>query len=180
VSDHAEREVRRGLPSGPGAASFGLCGFIGRLSAAGFPESGEVRSLSLPDGFGHAGPPNDRRACCSEASFRVLTLLGFVVHSFGALMSTPLRVLIIAVLVFATAAACGDALNAAGTRCAGADECAAGLVCLPLVTAPGAGCQTITNICSKPCKDDADCSAVGGDFRCFLACDGKGTCGRVQ
>lgn len=78
------------------------------------------------------------------------------------------------------AAACGSPLNEAGTGCATDGDCAAGLSCLPLASAPGTDCRTVLDTCSKKCKADADCVAVAPDFKCIPTCDGGGTCGKTR
>ena len=96
-------------------------------------------------------------------------------------MVQALRALVAAsVSVLVSVMACGSPLNGAGMGCSVDAECAAGLSCLVLASAPGAGCKALANVCSKPCRIDGDCAAVAPEFKCFATCDGKGTCGHTR
>src|SRR5690349_74957 len=86
----------------------------------------------------------------------------------------------VAVPLLGTASGCGAPLDPAGTSCSVDDECAAGLSCRALASAPGADCRILTNVCSKACRGDADCSAVAPGFTCYPACEGEGTCARTN
>jgi hypothetical protein len=59
-------------------------------------------------------------------------------------------------LVLGLTGACGSPLSPAGTSCSSDGDCAAGLSCLALGSAPGGDCTTIANVCSKPCHIDGD------------------------
>lgn len=96
-------------------------------------------------------------------------------------MVQGVRALFVAVVsALVSAVACGSPLDAAGVGCGADADCAAGLSCLPLVSGSGAGCKTIANVCSKPCRTDGDCAAVAAGFKCFDTCDGKGTCSQTR
>ena len=42
-------------------------------------------------------------------------------------------------------------------------------------------CVTLAKACSKTCSVDADCVAVGPQFKCFATCSGgKGACGQTR
>ncbi len=99
-------------------------------------------------------------------------------------MSRSLRRAIVGLLAAASISvlACGSnvTLLLAGTTCTSDQDCAIGLGCLPIGLQNDAGaCQFLADVCSKICRDDYDCAAVGLNFRCF-PCHGSGTCGRTQ
>ena len=77
-------------------------------------------------------------------------------------------------------AGCGSPLNAPGTGCTIDGDCAAGLSCLAVASAPGADCRNLLNVCSKTCRADGDCVAVAPDFKCIPTCNGGGTCGHTR
>jgi hypothetical protein len=52
------------------------------------------------------------------------------------------------------------------------DECASD-------APPLASCTSVARACTKPCRDDRDCAAVGPRFKCFADCDGANTCGQT-
>src|SRR5579862_5556141 len=83
-------------------------------------------------------------------------------------------------LVAALVSACGSSgLNPAGYGCTSSDQCAAGLSCLgviPVATDAGMTCATAAMTCSKQCSTDADCAAVGANFKCFPGCSGMMAC----
>jgi len=72
---------------------------------------------------------------------------------------------------------CGSPLASAGSGCSTDDECAAGLTCLGLAKSSGGHCLPQAMLCSKPCRTDGDCAAVGRDFKCIATCSGNGVCG---
>ncbi|HVU03278.1 MAG TPA: hypothetical protein VHE30_16070 [Polyangiaceae bacterium] len=93
----------------------------------------------------------------------------------------PLRaVWLVGLSGLAVVAACGSPLQDAGTSCSADDACSAGLSCLPLMAKSGDTCTLVASVCSKGCRVDSDCAAVGPNFKCFLSCDGSGTCGRTE
>jgi hypothetical protein len=75
---------------------------------------------------------------------------------------------------------CGSPLASAGSGCSGDDECAAGLACLGLAKSSGGHCLPQATLCSKPCRNDGDCAAVGPDFKCIATCSGAGVCGPTE
>ena len=89
------------------------------------------------------------------------------------------RVVVVA-LSWIQSVACGSPLEPAGTGCTVDTDCAAGLSCLPVTSQPGPDCMTIAKVCTKTCRGDADCAAVGPKFQCTPACSGAGTCANIQ
>jgi hypothetical protein len=71
-------------------------------------------------------------------------------------------------------------LKVAGTACNADSDCAAGLSCRALGSFTDAGCTTGAKACTKPCTIDTDCASLGGNFKCFAACDGSRACGATQ
>jgi hypothetical protein len=112
---------------------------------------------------------------------RLLTFDGPSAHRT---MVSPTRIVKcsmgVCLLVLGALHACGSSLQPAGTGCASDGECGAGLTCLGLATLSDAGCSTEARTCSKVCRGDSDCLAVGANFKCFASCEGTGTCGRTQ
>lgn len=89
------------------------------------------------------------------------------------------RVIIVA-LSWIASVACGSPLEPAGAGCTVDSDCAAGLACLPVTSQPGPDCVTIAKVCTKTCRENADCVAVGSKFQCTPACSGAGTCASIQ
>lgn len=78
------------------------------------------------------------------------------------------------------APSCGDrALAPAGAVCSSDGDCAAGLACLGVARLSDAGCARLAQLCSKACRSDRDCVAVGEKFQCFADCDGTSTCAPI-
>jgi hypothetical protein len=75
--------------------------------------------------------------------------------------------------------ACSGSLGSAGTSCSSDNDCAAGLSCIGLAAPSDAGCTSVAYACSKRCRVDADCAAVGPKFRCFADCGTANTCGQT-
>jgi len=80
-------------------------------------------------------------------------------------------------LLFPFLMSCSSPLHAGGRACTSDAECGAGLSCVGFGDFTDAGCTTPARACSKQCAIDADCASLGGTYRCFLACDGTGSCG---
>jgi len=96
-------------------------------------------------------------------------------------MARTLRVFILMGACLVGDWACGSPLGSAGASCTADGECAAGLSCLAIATSPGAACVSQASVCSKHCKADSDCVAVGPGFKCLTACgQAAGTCGLTQ
>lgn len=111
----------------------------------------------------------------------LLTLQSHLVHAKKCSMRRAVRALAFVTLsLMGTVIACGSPLDAAGTGCSKDEDCAAGLSCLDLASAPGQDCRTLLRVCSKPCKTSADCKAVGASFECIPTCDGNGTCSHTR
>jgi hypothetical protein len=95
-------------------------------------------------------------------------------------MRRMLRALIVASMcVLGSGIACSGSLLPAASGCSSDSECAAGLSCLALASISDAGCTAIAFACSKTCRVNDDCTAVGPRFKCFMACGGMGTCGQT-
>jgi hypothetical protein len=93
-------------------------------------------------------------------------------------MPRMLRALV-GMCVLGSGIACSGSLAPAGSGCSSDSDCAAGLSCLGVGLFSDAGCSSVARACSKPCRVDGDCAAVGPKFRCFADCGGRNTCGQT-
>lgn len=92
-------------------------------------------------------------------------------------MRRILAVLLLFALLVAFPECSSTPLRSAGTVCGSDSDCGAGLLCFGLGTFTDAGCTTLAKSCSKRCSLDSDCSSLGANFKCLVACDATRACG---
>jgi len=81
-------------------------------------------------------------------------------------------------MILALASCASDSLPA-GAVCEATSDCETSLSCLDVAQFTGTTCMVVGKTCTTTCTDDASCSALGANFKCFATCTTEKACGKV-
>ena len=76
---------------------------------------------------------------------------------------------------------CGPPNLPAGSGCGQTTDCASNLTCESVSSPIGdGGCTQATNLCTRRCQTDTDCTVIGGSYKCQQGCFTYAVCANTS